>query len=614
MTRLLGSGGMGAVYEAIQTSLNRKVAIKILSTQLNDAPEFAARFRREAHSMAQLNHPGIIQVHDFGETDSGLCFLVMEYVDGSNLHELIHNNALDPETAVEMAARICEALDYAHEKGLIHRDIKPGNIMVSRDGTIKICDFGLAKLLRTENQSAFDSLDVTKSGLFIATPHYVAPERIDDDSKTDHRADLYSLGVMFYEMLTGEIPRGSFDLPSKKAKVAARFDNIVAKALKVKPDDRYQSANEMKKAITARGIPPLAGWSLLILLLFTTISFSFVTYGKITGEDADFNPDLVPPTQWNSTTVVSDLLLFLGEPVPDHYQLPADDTLIETGRTLVTKGQLRDKSGAATPRLSPYFTCADCHNSVREEPDLRSISDPDVKLRYAIENDIPLLQATTFAGMVNRESWYNDDYAKKYRFSPRVRAARNYLKAAIELCCSECAQGRRPELWEMEALLAYFWSLQWKLGDLDITNEILADWKRRAVVDTDHSELVTEIKSHYALQSPATFGEPPTDAKEGFSIDTTPDPQTGKQVFVQSCLHCHDPAEGAAEHYFRDNEESRRELARKFRSNAKKSVYGHIRLGTHPEEGQRLYMPNYTLERLSDYQIESLRAYLEGVD
>ena len=213
--------------------------------------------------------------------------------------------------------------------------------------------------------------------------------------------------------------------------------------------------------------------------------------------------------------------------------------------------------------------------------------------------------------MVNRESWYNGDYAKKYRFSLSVRAARKSLREAIKLCSRECSQGRDPLPWEEKAMLAYFWTLEWKLSDLGYTSADIADLKRRALDEGSRADLINEIKSKYALSSPATFSEMPEDGKAGFPYEGELDLTSGQKIWEQSCLHCHG-AEGASEHYFGDKQDTWETLARKFNNSSKKSVYGFIRLGTHPEEGKRPYMPNYTKERLSDKQIEELRAYIES--
>lgn len=353
----------------------------------------------------------------------------------------------------------------------------------------------------------------------------------------------------------------------------------------------------------------------LILIVTFVIAVGVATFLWLGREESpsSVGPPAVPPEQWTDETGVVDVLAFLGETRPEHFVEPSDPELVKTGETLALSGRIRQPDGERTPSLSSYFRCVDCHNTVPEESNLAKISDPAAKLDFAVANDIPLLQGSTFAGMVNRESWYNDDYAKKYRFSVAVRSARSDLRKAIHLCCKECSQGRYPEPWEEEALLAYFCSLQWTIGDLGLAAADLAEWKTRAVDPANREALVQDIKSRYAQKSPATFGEMPTDGKAGFVLgeDEVPDPVVGEQVFERACLHCHDPAEGAAETYFKNDEKNRADLSRKF-NNSKKSIYGYIRLGTHPEDGQRLYMPNYTKERLSDFQIESLRAWLEN--
>ncbi len=346
-----------------------------------------------------------------------------------------------------------------------------------------------------------------------------------------------------------------------------------------------------------------------LLFLLTCLSAGFIVLCPVTpAQEAEG----IAPERWTAATPVAEVLIYLGERPPAHYVPDPAEGQIRAGEQLVLEGRLRGESGAATPRLSAYFRCTDCHNVQREDPDLTDLADPDAKLAYAVEHGIPLLQASTFAGMVNRESWYNGDNSRKHWYSLGVLKARSSLKGAIEHCCSHCAQGRKPEDWEMEAMLAYFWSLQWTIGDLGITAETLADWRRRAAPGADHEELIAEIKSHYATRSPATFGTMPDDAEQGFPMDRDPDPAIGEQVFRTACLHCHDPAEGAAETWFRDDERTRAYFKRRFPLGTRSSVYGHIRLGTRPDRDEKLYMPNFTMERLSDYQIESLRAFLCG--
>jgi serine/threonine protein kinase len=238
---LLGRGGMGVVYKARQVQLDRIVALKILPPVDALSPDFVARFTREARALARLNHPNIVAVHDFGETN-GLYFIVMEYVDGANLRQLQSQRHFTPADALAIIPKICEALQYAHEEGLVHRDIKPENLLIDTKGRVKIADFGLAKMLRREPLD----MTLTVSGMALGTMRYMAPEQMDKPETVDHRADIYSLGVVFYELLTGALPVGHFELPSQKAYVDARLDHIVLHALERLPERRYQQAREVQ--------------------------------------------------------------------------------------------------------------------------------------------------------------------------------------------------------------------------------------------------------------------------------------------------------------------------------------------------------------------------------
>ena len=238
----LGCGGMGVVYRARQPKLNRLVALKILAPEKGADPKFAERFLREAQALARLNHPNIVTVHDFGEAD-GMFFLLMEFVDGMTLRQLLREGRIKPEEALAIVPPICEALQFAHEQGIVHRDIKPENVLLDKQGRVKIADFGIAKLVGTE-QALRPALTEERS--VIGTPHYMAPEQVERPGLVDHRADIYSLGVVFYEMLTGELPLGKFLPPSKKVQVDVRLDEVVLHALEKEPDRRYQHASEVK--------------------------------------------------------------------------------------------------------------------------------------------------------------------------------------------------------------------------------------------------------------------------------------------------------------------------------------------------------------------------------
>jgi len=243
---LLGQGGMGAVYKARQTKLDRTVAVKILPAEWGKDPAFAERFAREAKALARLSHPHVVAVHDFGECE-GLFYLVMEYVDGANLRNILANGGLAPHEALAIVPQICDALQYAHEEGIVHRDIKPENILLDRKGRVKIADFGLAKLIDRPRAT----FTLTGSQQVMGTLDYMAPEQRLTPQQVDHRADIYSLGVVIYEMLTGELPLGRFAPPSHKSGVDARLDGIVFRALEREPAQRYQRISEVKTDLRA---------------------------------------------------------------------------------------------------------------------------------------------------------------------------------------------------------------------------------------------------------------------------------------------------------------------------------------------------------------------------
>lgn len=252
IVRLLGHGGMGAVYQARQTKLDRLVALKIIRPESAGDPAFAERFLREARTLAKLSHPSIVGIHDFGEVEATgqseenstatLYYFVMEYVDGANLRQLIEAGELAPETAIGIVPQVCEALQFAHNQGVVHRDIKPENILVDSRGQVKIADFGLARL--TDSSRRDQTLTATHQ--VMGTPRYMAPEQMEGSHDVDHRADIYSLGVVFYEMLTGQVPAGHFDPPSKKVQIDVRLDEVVLRSLAREPERRYQQVSEVK--------------------------------------------------------------------------------------------------------------------------------------------------------------------------------------------------------------------------------------------------------------------------------------------------------------------------------------------------------------------------------
>jgi tRNA A-37 threonylcarbamoyl transferase component Bud32 len=240
---LLGKGGMGAVYKARQRGLDRHVALKILPPEVGIDNAFSERFTREAKALAQLNHPNIVGVFDSGNVN-GLYFFLMEYVDGVNLRQALRAGNLKPAEALKIVPQICDALQFAHDEGVVHRDIKPENILLDKRGRVKIADFGLAKLFKAKTDEA-----LTGTHQIMGTPHYMAPEQIRGTRDVDHRADIYSLGVTFYEMLTGELPLGRFAPPSKKVHIDVRLDEVVLRTLEVEPEKRYQHAGDVKTEV-----------------------------------------------------------------------------------------------------------------------------------------------------------------------------------------------------------------------------------------------------------------------------------------------------------------------------------------------------------------------------
>lgn len=235
---LIARGGMGAVYRARQVSLNRTVAIKLLPFDLGVQEDFANRFRHEAEALARLNHPHIVAVHDFGQADDGHHFMVMEFVEGGDLAaHLREHGPLPPPEALRIVREVCAALHYAHEHGVVHRDVKPSNVLMdAATGRAKVSDFGIAKITRQKTE---DGRQLT--GL-VGTPDYIAPEQLAQKANVDQRADLYSVGVMLYELLTGEIPRGVFRPVSALVPAARGLDAVLTRALQSDPTRRYDSA------------------------------------------------------------------------------------------------------------------------------------------------------------------------------------------------------------------------------------------------------------------------------------------------------------------------------------------------------------------------------------
>ena len=238
-----GEGGMGRVFRVRQRTLDRIAALKLLHADLAAKPQFGERFTREARALAKLKHPHIVHVYEFGERE-GCHYLLHEFVDGVTLRELMNSKSVTPQEALEIVPQICAALQYAHNEGVVHRDIKPENILLDRQGRIKVTDFGLAKLA-----SSPDDITLTGTGQVMGTLQYMAPEQYKTPNEIDHRTDIFSLGVVFYEMLTGELPVGRFQDPTTGTDLDSRVDAIVMRALERERDLRYQSARDLESDV-----------------------------------------------------------------------------------------------------------------------------------------------------------------------------------------------------------------------------------------------------------------------------------------------------------------------------------------------------------------------------
>ncbi len=255
----IGRGGMGVVYKARQKALDRIVALKLLAPEQKKDAAFAARFAHEARALAALNHPSIVTVHDFGES-GGFYYLLMEFVDGVNLRQAMQGSHFSPEQALAIVPPICDALQYAHEHGIVHRDIKPENLLIDKAGRVKIADFGIAKMMSgSPADAAAAAADASRprATIVAGTPQYMAPEQRDAAARSDHRADIYSLGVVLYELLTGELPSGQLPVLAERTSMSTQIDEIVRRALQQDPEQRFQTVAEFRThLVTLAKTPP----------------------------------------------------------------------------------------------------------------------------------------------------------------------------------------------------------------------------------------------------------------------------------------------------------------------------------------------------------------------
>ena len=329
--------------------------------------------------------------------------------------------------------------------------------------------------------------------------------------------------------------------------------------------------------------------------------FSIVVIGLIllslSWISADYLSDIV-----TSETKLMDFKVGLGMEVPSHYVNDIDPAKSELGRQLINEGRADTPQGKSS-YISRFYICTSCHNTVREDPDL-SLVNSDARLDFAITNNLPYLQASTFWGIVNREVWYNDDYVKKY--GDLVVEANKSLEASIQLCAQECSQGRVLEDWEMEAILHYLTSLELKMADLATEEEI----ERLNSNELSLKEKQDWVQSKFLPRSPATFSEPPSDKQAGYGI--IGDLVRGRAIYELGCQHCH-REDGVSDLVLDDSRKNFKWLKNNITSDSRYSIYEIIRHGTYAEYGHREYMPLYTQEKMTDRQVEDLRAYIESM-
>lgn len=362
----LGRGGMGVVYKARQKSLNRFVALKLLAPERANDPQFAARFEKEAHALAALNHPNIVAVYDFGRA-SGFYYLMMEYVDGVNLRQLLQTKQLTPKEALSIVPPVCEALQCAHDNGIVHCDIKPENLLIDKNGVVKIADFGIAKIVEASGEcEAYASL--------AGTPDYAAPEQINGTA--DHRSDIYSLGVVLYEMLTGERPKEHIEAPSKRVQVDLRIDEVVLKALQKRPELRFSTAADLRHSIEALVVFSRPGrpfspssprhrlgqktvFALVAIVLLAVTSWGFIQYGLRKPKTGIPGADWVDCNLGHLSDAFSENILFGKSPYSLTVQGLADTHGIVTAENMTSEATIvyRKKSYDLSKLASLELSC-----------------------------------------------------------------------------------------------------------------------------------------------------------------------------------------------------------------------------------------------------------------
>ena len=327
--------------------------------------------------------------------------------------------------------------------------------------------------------------------------------------------------------------------------------------------------------------------------IFLLLVVSFVLLGSRTDQ------------VWSESSLLGDVLIALGDEVPAHARPNANEELIQRGYELVHLGKSVSPEGKRSGYISKYFMCTSCHNQSIEDPDLR-FSDPEARLDYTIEQGIKFLPATTFYGMANKESWYGGDYYRKY--GDLVKPANKSLAEATQLCAKVCSSGRHLEEWELEAILAYYWNIQFKLSDLDLEPDEFDRLIKSLKEGEKSKDLIQLLKSKYLQETPVQFGSLPNSMYEGFAFEGNI--ENGRKIFENSCQSCHHK-EGVSTILLDDDQATMNKFVRHLQKKTNYNLYKIIREGTYTEKGKPRYMPLYPKEKMSDQQIEDLRAFVE---
>ncbi len=363
--RLAAFGGMGAVYKARQASLDRPVAVKILPPAFGAEPEFAERFKSEARAMARLNHTNIVAVYDFGITAEGHLYLVMEWVEGHTIHELIQKGIIPVRKVANLATQLCDALHFAHSHKILHRDIKPGNIMVNQEDQVKVADFGLARPITGEAEENP-----------YGTPDYAAPE-IMNKGAVDQRVDIFAAGIVLYEMLTGRVPRQQRRSVTEFAPVSARWDEVIAKATDANPALRYQDVRDFRTNI---------------MMAMSQVASAPVPTAKLV-EDSEQTPRSFSSVQWAifaACIAVAAGVGFLMMPSSDVKQ--PEDTKVVQAPVVVEKKVQAEAPKKVKPAEIEVVTVKPDEKEVKQAPPVKKTAKPEKTVEIAVAS-VPVVKA-----------------------------------------------------------------------------------------------------------------------------------------------------------------------------------------------------------------------------